>query len=74
MMNETEADTTSTIKEKTKIPAMLKTNIEYTKCEIEGPIFIPHQTIVYIDIQNSIALIGEDHVHIEEHEYSLLLC
>lgn len=74
MMTETESDTVSTKKETTKIPAVLKMNIEYTKCEIQGPIFIPHQTIVYIDIHNSIALIGEDHVDIQDHEYDLLLC
>lgn len=57
--------------DKTKIAAILLNSIEYTKCE--GDVVVPADTIVYIDLENSVVLLGKDHVHIDSHEYRLLM-
>ncbi len=51
-----------------KIPAILLSNIEYN-CLIEGIKFIPANTLIQVDIDNDIALIGNIHVYIDTHEY-----
>ncbi len=51
-----------------KIPAVLLSDIEYN-CLIKGIIFIPANTLIQVDIENDIALIGNTHVYIDTHEY-----
>lgn len=58
----------------TKIPAILIKELKYTRCTYEGEISIPIDTMIHVDTDNSIALIGNDHVHIDTHEYLLLFC
>jgi hypothetical protein len=53
-------------------PAILLNPVKYTRCEIEGEIEVPADTKILVDIENSIALVGQDHVHIDAHEYKVL--
>ncbi len=54
-----------------KIPAILTMDIEYN-CIVEGQKLIPANTLIHVDVDNDIALIGNTHIHIDSHEYRAL--
>ncbi len=54
-----------------KMSAILLTSITYIRCELEGEISVPAHTLIQVDTENSIALIGLDHVSIDTHEYKI---